>query len=722
MARRGGSGRVRTVSVRVTAQISDFEKKMLSAKKKMKKFGNEMEKHGKTMTKLFTVPFLAATATVAKLTQSTMEFADKMDKMSIRTGVATDRLQELQYISGQVGVQFSSIEKSMGYLTRRMNSAEKGTGDYYEAFKMLKVELKEDGTFREIGDIYSDTIKKLAGMTDETKQAMLTTKLFGTQAQQLLPLIRAGEDGIDELTKQFRSLGLGMDKDTIDKFVVLADKIDTLKYQFKTIGMTIATAFLPIITKITDFVSERIVPSFRKLSEGLGSVNKNFIAISGIFAGLLALLGPITISFGMLVKVIAALSIKVLAIPIAIAAISTALFVLVRNNENAMASLKQAWEGLKTFFIGIAKISGQIWDSIGEHVLYIINFMVNRFSTGLRIIGNVFAGFGNLLQGNWGDLWKNVTSIYEDFGRYMISGTGLIVRPVISIFDAMAKNIVDGVFGWVGKRLEEFINKAIETANSAINLLNRLPGVNIETTVGRVSFEWGAKASNFTGRIKKQIDDFIKEYGMQDTFKIGDIGDIFGFDLKEGENLISNLRKFLLDLEDAGVDAYENMTSAANDYIKALKNQTHAFANFVGIFERAERQTFSPGRILSRMRGQVRIMEQWQNNLQKLEQRGLSQQLMNELRGMGAGSASQIQALTRMSDERLAEFQSLYGQRMSIAGQEAQAQIAGQNMIDTLIESQINITITDSNIRNDEDAEKTAQKIIQKLKLAGVRI
>jgi hypothetical protein len=122
------------------------------------------------------------------------------------------------------------------------------------------------------------------------------------------------------------------------------------------------------------------------------------------------------------------------------------------------------------------------------------------------------------------------------------------------------------------------------------------------------------------------------------------------------------------------------------------------------------------------MRGQVKVLQQWQNNLQTLEQRGVSQQLMNELRGMGAGASGQIQALTKMDSSRLAEFESLYSQRMGIAGQEAQSLMSGQKMIDTLIESQINITVTNSNIKSEDDVEIVARQIVQKLKLAGIRV
>lgn len=51
--------RVRTVSVRVTAEVSDLEKKLQSAQKSLRKAGKQMQDLGGTMTKGLTVPLVA---------------------------------------------------------------------------------------------------------------------------------------------------------------------------------------------------------------------------------------------------------------------------------------------------------------------------------------------------------------------------------------------------------------------------------------------------------------------------------------------------------------------------------------------------------------------------------------------------------------------------------------------------------------------------------------
>jgi len=714
-------GRVRSVSVRVRADISDFEKKMLSAKKTMKKFGSQMEQQGKTMTKLFTLPFLAATAAIAKLTSSTMAYADEIDKMSVRTGISVERLQELKYVADQMGVSFEAVQTSTTALLRGMNQADKGVGDAAEAFKRLKIEVKENGAFRNTADVYEETIRKLGKMGNGTEQAALALKLFGRQAQEILPFIRAGGEGIDKLIEKYRKLGLGLDKDTIDKFVRLKDTIATVKTQFANVGMTIATAFLPIVEKIAEFVGERIVPAFQKLSSSLGGINKNFIVIAGIFAGVLAVVGPLMVGFGMLVKVLALLSVKVLAIPLLIAGLATALIVLAKTNEGVANALRTVWDGLKTFFKGVADFFKKVFGNMALTTNTYLDFIVGTISAALRIIGNVFAAFGNLLQGNWSGLWQNVKDIFEDIGRFLVSKAGLIVKPILAIFEAMATHITDKIFMWLGKKLESWINKSIGLANSAIGLLNKIPGVDVGTIKGSVKFSPDVMPSDIVKGFRGKIDDLVNKYGMQEKVDLKKFKDIFNFNL-DGFGGLDKLKDTFEEIEDAGTSAYKALTDGVKGYIDALRQQTDAFANFTGIFDRFERTQVSGGRLLSRMKAQVKAMGDWRDALGQLESRGVGQGFVNMLREMGPSQVDAIKALARMSDSQLSEYQSLYGEKSNIAGQQASAFMSGQKMADTIIESQINITVANSNIKSEDDVEIVARQIVQKLKLAGIRV
>jgi len=105
-----------------------------------------------------------------------------------------------------------------------------------------------------------------------------------------------------------------------------------------------------------------------------------------------------------------------------------------------------------------------------------------------------------------------------------------------------------------------------------------------------------------------------------------------------------------------------------------------------------------------------------------LEERGINKNLLEQIRSMGPQAVDQAVALAKMTNEQLAEYGQLYEQRTGIASEQAGIATMRASQIDTNIEKQINITITESNIKSEEDAREMANKIVRELRLAGVSI
>jgi hypothetical protein len=707
-----GAGRVRTVSVRVTANISDLEKKMRAVSAKMKKVGQEIQTTGMAMTKTFTAPAVAAATALTKLTHSTMDYADKIDKMNVRTGLGTDRLQELQYVTDQLGVSFDSIEKSVTYLTRRMNSAEKGTGDYYEAFQRLGIEMKKDGQYRAIGDIYEETIHKLANMTDTTEQSMLAVKLFGTQANELMPILRAGGTELERLTERFRALGLGLSAEQIIKFVQFKDRISELGMRFKRAGADIAFKFLPVFEKLAYFGENKILPVIQKLGNFFENLDNRVLITGTKFAALLAAIGPILVILGGLTTALAGVSIKMVAVAGAITMGTAVLVSFAKKNEGVRDSIKSVWEGIQTTIQGVMSF----WDKFGKHILevtgYVMDNIANRIRTRLNVAGNLFSAFGNLLSGNWKGLWGNIVNIATSAASNLLVTWGNIVSGILALFQKMSSLLLDGIFKKITVGIESALNRVI----GGINKLFAALGMK---RIGAVSID--VVPSQAIGDLRKQIDDIVNKFRGGEKFTFGDATNTF----KEISSKITDATdktNVLGEVFDGLSTPIDNITDSVKGFVDAIRQQTQAFGNFVGLFDTFQSQTLSPQRLVNRLRAQVKAIQQWQSNLATLEQKGMSQELISTLRAMGPSQAGAIQGLARMTTEQMKEYESLYGTKMGIAGQEAYRSVSETNRADKLFGNQVNITIANSNIKTEEDAEKVARDIIQKLKLAGVRI
>jgi len=122
------------------------------------------------------------------------------------------------------------------------------------------------------------------------------------------------------------------------------------------------------------------------------------------------------------------------------------------------------------------------------------------------------------------------------------------------------------------------------------------------------------------------------------------------------------------------------------------------------------------------MKAQVKAMSEWQQAMTTLEERGINKNLLEQIRSMGPQAVDQAMALAKMTNAQLAEYGQLYEQRTGIASEQAGISTMRASQIDTNIENQINITITESNIKSEEDAREMANKIVRELRLAGVSI
>ena len=165
----------------------------------------------------------------------------------------------------------------------------------------------------------------------------------------------------------------------------------------------------------------------------------------------------------------------------------------------------------------------------------------------------------------------------------------------------------------------------------------------------------------------------------------------------------------------SAVDKLKELKDSAKSFVSAIKEQTKAFANFAGLFDTFERKSVSGTRLINRLKAQVKAMGEWRNSLASLEKRGVSSDLISDLRSMGAGSVDSVNALAKMSNAQLKEYQKLYGQKYSIAGGESSKMFAADQKAQTVIEKQIIINATGSK----QDAESLANTIVKVLRAKG---
>jgi hypothetical protein len=255
-------------------------------KSKLSGLGNDFKNLGDKVLKGLAVG-IAGIATAAAgavvglgaLILKTTEAADNIQESAEKLGITAEQYQEFGFVADQIGTDVDTIAKAFARTTKAMGEAEKGTSPAAEAFKTLGIKVKDtSGNFRDTQAVFSDVIDALGNVQDETQREILAQQLFGKSYQELIPLINLGADGLAEMTQKARDMGVIIPEDEINKAAELNDKIAALKKGFGAIVTRLASAFMPLVTKIVDKLTKML--SDPKIQAGI----QNLVDKIGEFA------------------------------------------------------------------------------------------------------------------------------------------------------------------------------------------------------------------------------------------------------------------------------------------------------------------------------------------------------------------------------------------------------------------------------------------------------
>jgi len=251
---------------------------------------------------------------VVKLGKVFAAYGDKIGKMSIRTGVGAEALQELSYAAEITGTNIDSLSQAMFRARRRIgNMALGGGGPAARALETLGLNAKELSKEKPERQ-FMILVKALKAVGNEAERNQLAFEIFGDNFRQIQPLINAGADGIDKMRDRAKRLGLVLSSREISQAEELTDAFyelgQVLKMTFVKIGAALGPTLLPIIKGLAEGIAD-ITNAIVKLGGGLtvlGAQIKLTIIemILGVVDGVGALLDKLPGGIGTMFKAVTA--------------------------------------------------------------------------------------------------------------------------------------------------------------------------------------------------------------------------------------------------------------------------------------------------------------------------------------------------------------------------------------------------------------------------------
>jgi hypothetical protein len=184
---------------------------------------------------------------------------DALDKLSQRSGVAVEQLQELAYAAERSGATGEEFEAAIRSLTKNIGEAANGTGEALELFEALGVKLTDSaGKTRNVGDVYVELADKIAKIEDPAQRAAVAQKLMEEAGAKLVPSMLKGSAGLAEMAARARELGI-VTAEQARASAELTDRMTDAGRALEGAGHAITAKLLPVvgplIERFTSFIT-----------------------------------------------------------------------------------------------------------------------------------------------------------------------------------------------------------------------------------------------------------------------------------------------------------------------------------------------------------------------------------------------------------------------------------------------------------------------------------
>lgn len=389
-------------------------------------------------------------AAAAGIVKSTAEAADGILKLSQRTGVESQALQEFAYAAELADVSTEELAQGMRFL------AKSGVRDVRA--EMLKL------------------AEQFQSMPDDGAKVALAIQKFGRSGAQLIPMLNGGSEALASMAAEARALGLVFGESDQKAAEEFNDELTRLGKTFTGIKNAIGLALIEPLTKAITVARTWLatlrptdLERLRMVLQGLAFVMGG-VLVAALVAGAAAL-------WSFAVAWVAA------AAPVLLvgAAIGAVLLIL---------------EDLYQFLTGGESV-------IGDFVAYVkreFGSWENFFYSLLKWMGSLFDEFWDWLLGGFKDIGKAILGVFDDINRAVKDAMLSAAKKALRI----ASVLPGGVWASELLKTEAFgggaapaasVSAGVNTKAPKINApqfraditVNAAPGMSVQEVAGAVS-------------------------------------------------------------------------------------------------------------------------------------------------------------------------------------------------------------------------------------------
>jgi hypothetical protein len=212
------------------------------------------------------------------LVKNSLDTADAMQKLSIKTGASVGALSQLKFAGEQSGVEFKTLTKSMEKMTNAVAEAKAGVSTYAIAFDALGVNVEGLAKLKpeQQVEVLADAFQQVTDQTDKTALAM---DLFGARGTQMLQMFKDGSGGIRELRTEAHNLGITLSQEAANGAADANDAINRAKSAMNAMALESTVNLAPAIESIANSLSEILPQAADSAAQAFFSLREHALGV-----------------------------------------------------------------------------------------------------------------------------------------------------------------------------------------------------------------------------------------------------------------------------------------------------------------------------------------------------------------------------------------------------------------------------------------------------------
>lgn len=221
-----------------------------------------------------------------KLVQTTANTGDNLIKTSQRLGIGVVNLQKFQYAAELADVETDTFTQSIGLFSRKLIEASGGSKEASGAFTKLGVKIKDStGKVKPTDDLLLELADKFQKLPDGAQKTALAMDLFGRSGLRMIPFLNGGSAAIVAAGKELEDFGIIIGQDAAEASEKFNDSLRTVHVILTGFKNMIGAKLIPIALQLV------------KLFIGWLKVNKDLIK-SKLTDFIMELVGALKVLYG----------------------------------------------------------------------------------------------------------------------------------------------------------------------------------------------------------------------------------------------------------------------------------------------------------------------------------------------------------------------------------------------------------------------------------------